>query len=280
MKTKISPREWEAISAYLDGQLAPRDRTRLEARLERESELRSAMEEMRRVRVMLRSQPKLRAPRNFTLTPQMVGKRPVPRAYPAFRLAAALSSVLLVLVLIGDFFTGAPPVSSGLQYPLNDRQAEIASAPQQPAPEGIGEDAESADVEEKALRASELAGEAATEEAQPEAAAMAEPAEEPAAEPPAMLMAAPTETVESTPAAEAFSAQEAYPPIEADPAESAPAAPTPAEEALETAPTTDSDRQPLWSFDQSALRIIEVVLVLLALGTGLAALYLRRAAGG
>jgi hypothetical protein len=41
-----------------------------------------------------------KAPRNFRLTPQMVGKNPpLPRAYPAFRFTTALASLLLFISL-------------------------------------------------------------------------------------------------------------------------------------------------------------------------------------
>ena len=107
MTTKISPHEGELLSAYLDGQLTPKERARLEARLREDAQLRSLLVELRRTRAILRSQPRLRAPRNFMLTPQMAGKpaRTPPRAYPALRLASVLAGVLFVLVLAGDLLT-------------------------------------------------------------------------------------------------------------------------------------------------------------------------------
>ena len=73
MKTKLSTRDRQALSAYLDGQLAPRQRRRLEERLQQEPALQDALDGLRHTRSILRSQPKLRAPRNFTLTPEMAG---------------------------------------------------------------------------------------------------------------------------------------------------------------------------------------------------------------
>lgn len=138
MTNNISLREWEALSAYLDGQLAQKDRQRLEGRLQSNTELRQALEELRRTRALLRSQPKLRAPRNFTLTPEMVGQRapsrPIPRAYPTFRLVSALASVMFVLVLIGDFFTAAPAVPTGGAAPV----AVMQEIPAEPAAEAAG----------------------------------------------------------------------------------------------------------------------------------------------
>jgi hypothetical protein len=55
---------------------------------------------------MLRSLPRLRAPRNFTLTPEVAGirqRRRRLRLIPTFQFASALASLLLLLVLVGDF---------------------------------------------------------------------------------------------------------------------------------------------------------------------------------
>jgi len=86
MTTKITPRDWEALSAYLDGQLRPKERARIEKRMKENEALRSAFEELQHTRMLLRNQTSLQAPRNFTLTPEMVGARSresrIPAAYP------------------------------------------------------------------------------------------------------------------------------------------------------------------------------------------------------
>src|SRR5512139_3652907 len=110
MTTRITIRDWEALSAYLDNQLKPKDRVRLESRLEESPELRSAYEELRRTRAVLRSQRPLRAPRNFTLTPEMAGvrlgvrpgARPINSSYPVLRLASVLATIFFIFITIGD----------------------------------------------------------------------------------------------------------------------------------------------------------------------------------
>lgn len=128
MTMKITPPEWEAISAYLDGQLAQKERARLEARLQASAELRSALEDLRNTRTLLRSQPRVRAPRNFTLTPQMVGglapRRSTPSLFPFMRLASAFAGLVFVLVLVADLFAGAPPVPTASM----PQMAEVAMA--------------------------------------------------------------------------------------------------------------------------------------------------------
>jgi hypothetical protein len=142
MTTKNSPREGELLSAYLDGQLNPKERARLEARLREDAQLRSLLVELRRTRAILRSQPRLRAPRNFMLTPQMAGKpvRTPPRAYPALRLASVLAGVLFVLVLAGDLLTASrqtamiQPASNPAARQAAPKLAVIPSATTEPLP--------------------------------------------------------------------------------------------------------------------------------------------------
>ncbi len=91
-------RDTELLSSYLDGQLSPSESARLESRLSSDANLRSVLNDLREARGVLRQLPARKAPRNFTLTRQMVGlKPPLPRAYPTFRFATALATLLLVV---------------------------------------------------------------------------------------------------------------------------------------------------------------------------------------
>lgn len=108
MINKISQRDLETLSAYMDGELSLRARQQLEKRLGQESDLRGALEELRQSQAMMRSAPYLRAPRNFTLTPQMVGK-PVRQpayagAFAALRMVSAFAAVLLLFTVLAEWF--------------------------------------------------------------------------------------------------------------------------------------------------------------------------------
>ena len=96
----MNQRDVELLSAYLDGQLKPSDSARLESRLKSDAELVSVMDDLRAARNLLRRLPQRRAPRNFTLTPKMVGKNPpMPHAYPLFRFATTIATLLLFFTL-------------------------------------------------------------------------------------------------------------------------------------------------------------------------------------
>jgi hypothetical protein len=112
MKTNIYPRDWELLSEYVDGQLSSKKQGRLEARLQQEPDLRTALEDLRRTKMILRSVPRLKAPRNFTLKPSMVPQPKTRRIYPIFQLATAVASLMLVIVLAGDMLGFTPGFGS------------------------------------------------------------------------------------------------------------------------------------------------------------------------
>ena len=96
----MKQRDIEILSSYLDGQLSSADAARLEARLRTDPEMRSVLQDLRGARSLLRQLPMRKAPRNFTLTPKMVGKNPpLPRSYPLFKFSATLASILLFFTI-------------------------------------------------------------------------------------------------------------------------------------------------------------------------------------
>jgi hypothetical protein len=97
----------EALSAYLDGELSPQERMRLETRLARDPQLRQRLEGLQQTVTLVQQLPPMEAPRNFLLSSSMVGQkreppRPTPRRWlaPALTFASALSGLMLVAFLI------------------------------------------------------------------------------------------------------------------------------------------------------------------------------------
>jgi hypothetical protein len=96
----MKQRDIEILSSYLDGQLSSADAARLEAHLRTDPEMRSVLQDLRGARSLLRQLPMRKAPRNFTLTPKMVGKNPpLPRSYPVFKFSAMLATILLFFTM-------------------------------------------------------------------------------------------------------------------------------------------------------------------------------------
>lgn len=125
----------EMLSAALDGSLDPKAQAALQARLKDDERLRRAQEELREVRAGMGLLPSLRVPRNFTVTPEMVGQRAARPAYPALRLATALAALAFVLTFGLDSFAvrfAALPAALPASAPAEGIAAE---APPQAAAE-------------------------------------------------------------------------------------------------------------------------------------------------
>lgn len=101
----ISEQDFDQLSAYLDNQLSAKEKLALEARLLVEPELKATLRQLRVQTRALRDLPKVKTPRNFTLTvKQAEAIRPPRRSFfetlfPAFRLATSLSATAFVVLL-------------------------------------------------------------------------------------------------------------------------------------------------------------------------------------
>lgn len=96
----MKTRDLELLSAYLDGALPLEQMRRLEQRIKADPQLRAELEALQQTRALLRQMPRHRAPRNFTLSPRQVAKRPpLPRFYPLLQWSTALTLVFLVISL-------------------------------------------------------------------------------------------------------------------------------------------------------------------------------------
>ncbi|MEJ2754054.1 MAG: zf-HC2 domain-containing protein, partial [Chloroflexota bacterium] len=87
-------RQQEALSAFLDGELAPDEIARVEQDLASNSNLREELAEMQLWKSQMRDLPARRVPRNFTLDPGIYGRpqrRPFAGAYPVLRTATAVT---------------------------------------------------------------------------------------------------------------------------------------------------------------------------------------------
>ena len=135
----VSSRELEQISTYLDGQLSQADSARLESRIKSDPELRTVYEGLRQSRALLRKLPARRAPRDFRLSAKMAGvKPPLPRVFPAFRLASALATILFFLgyaINLMAPLSNSLPAATSLAYGSSPAQEMPLEEPTQAAEE-------------------------------------------------------------------------------------------------------------------------------------------------
>jgi hypothetical protein len=129
---QVSPRDLEGLSAYVDGQLTPAEAAALERRLEHDSQLRGALQELRQTVSLLRSLPSVPLPRSFALTPEAIGRRPV-RWYPVLQLGTALAGLAFVVVIGFDALAQNQPglaarvLSGGAQAPAAESETGAVS---------------------------------------------------------------------------------------------------------------------------------------------------------
>jgi hypothetical protein len=266
MMTQITPRDWETLSAYLDDQLGVQERNELESRLVRDPALNRGLDELRSTRMILRSLPKLRAPRNFTLTPSMAGQKvgasTTTGAYPLLRLASMLATLFFILVSAG-----------GLALRISQpAQTVVMSSDQaaQPAPNfgmggggGGGGPASNAAPALEPLAPTEAAVSITMEKA---------PAETESAQLQVtpLTPALPESTQSDMPPAEM---PKALALAQGSPQAQPPNAPAPQELARQAQPTPPS---PVGGRVWTLLILLQVLLAVLALASGIAAVYLRR----
>ncbi len=210
MNPLLSRRDIEALSAYLDGELDSRERARVEILLNEDPEMREALNTLQQTRALVRSLPKVKAPRNFTLSPDMVGQQDYVvhggGLGLTMRWASAIASILLVLVFVGDVLTGGLR-GAGSQPVASMLNADTAAVQEMQAAEPV--EIEAAD-EADGQAFAEKSGEAPLPGDEIEAPEMAA---EPDDEEPLMMEAAPEAEVEEeiygTAPEEAFEADEA-----------------------------------------------------------------------
>jgi anti-sigma factor RsiW len=154
-----SEHQWvrESLSAYIDGELTARERTRVEQHLK---ECQACAEDLRTLRqtvALLKELPVIPAPRSFAVRPRVAKVRPAPApstwGYGLLKGATAIAALLLVLLIGGDLAlhtlggalvswapgAPAPEVALAPSY-----QADLEAAPEEEALM-LGQDKESAE---------------------------------------------------------------------------------------------------------------------------------------
>lgn len=194
----------ELLSAYLDGELSSQERRQLEARLAVDPQLRERLEDLRHTVTLVRELPPVSAPRNFLLSPEMVGetRRSAPSSRrtsflgnwlaPGLAFASGLSGLLFLVVLIGGMLGLQNPWLARPTPPAPD-QVAMVEQPEEPAEEsttaqpmfleaGTPESAGELSLEDQAVTGTETAEEI-EEPALAAGEAISETAESPAMSP-------------------------------------------------------------------------------------------------
>lgn len=123
--------DWQLLSAYLDNELSPQEKTSLEKRIFANPELNASLNELRQTKTLLHSIPNKKVPHNFTLTPEMVKSRSTPfsRLFPIFTFSSAAATVLLVISFVFQMGLGSPSATLMAVPQAKESLAEPAPTP-------------------------------------------------------------------------------------------------------------------------------------------------------
>jgi hypothetical protein len=108
----MTERDLELLSAYLDSALTGEERAGLEVRLAQDADLRRELETLRETKALIVGLPRLRAPRNLTLTVAQVGgvsRRSPILLSPWVSIASAAAAFLLLMA--GILLLGQAPAA-------------------------------------------------------------------------------------------------------------------------------------------------------------------------
>lgn len=104
MTEQISNTEWILLSSYLDGELNPTEKAQVEFLLRTRPEMQQAYQSLVDTKATLRRAAPHQAPRNFTLTPQMI---PQPRRnfwlVPVLRFSSVAAALVAVILFFNPF---------------------------------------------------------------------------------------------------------------------------------------------------------------------------------
>ena len=103
IRTKLSSRELQLLSAYLDGELSKKDQKRAEILLSDHPAAISSLEKLRQVKNVIKLLPIHKVPRNFTISNGEVNRSLIHDLAGVLRYASAVSAVLLAVILAFDF---------------------------------------------------------------------------------------------------------------------------------------------------------------------------------
>lgn len=101
---RISERDYRLLSAYIDGELSQTRKEYIERLLEENIEAVEIVHNIKNLKTMLKHLPERVVPRNFTLTESSPRTFELPSFVGVLRYSSAVSALLLIIVLMLDFF--------------------------------------------------------------------------------------------------------------------------------------------------------------------------------
>jgi anti-sigma factor RsiW len=133
MTSHCSEKDWLLISRFLAGAISPRQAAVLESRLASDPDLREALLQLKRTRLLLSACPEKKVPHNFTISAGQTARRQSPRLFPVFRVATVVSSLLFAAVVGMRLFSINQVGEASLMMDMTSTSQESAIV-ENPAP--------------------------------------------------------------------------------------------------------------------------------------------------
>lgn len=110
-KLSLNESEWETLSAYLDGEMDAQQEIDVQKKLETSADFQQGLEQLKNAQSLLRTQGVVKAPRNFTLTPEMIGQKGAQAStlkiganwLAGLKLSSAFASAMLLVTFFAHF---------------------------------------------------------------------------------------------------------------------------------------------------------------------------------
>jgi hypothetical protein len=152
----------ETLSAYLDQQLTEVEEQALHNRLSQDKALQARLDGLRQTRYVLRQTPKVKRPRSFALSPEMVKQQSFAfRMMNISRMVSAAASILLIMAIGGQYLVrgGGFAASQANENAVSvaDEAAEAGLAEEPMAMEAPAEEMQMDDAVEEEAAAEEPA---------------------------------------------------------------------------------------------------------------------------
>jgi hypothetical protein len=124
MKEQLNSHDLILLSAYLDGELDPREKVRVEALLQNNPQAKEVYESLVRTKAVLRSAPLHKVPRNFTLSAATVQQPRRPLVLiPALRFSSVVATLVAVWMFVSQLLPGMATRPMTASEPAMELQA-------------------------------------------------------------------------------------------------------------------------------------------------------------
>lgn len=117
MKNQYTSKDWQNLSAYLDGQLSPKDKERFELKLHSNPNLQQARLELQQTKALLHRTAQIKSPRHFTLSAADVERLKPQQNFrwlPVLSISSALATIMMIFAIFFEMAVNPVKMSKSI----------------------------------------------------------------------------------------------------------------------------------------------------------------------